>query len=193
MILDALQEAIQSGHSLRVRYFGGSTPGREREVFPLSIADGKVRARCVVTQQTKTFVIEKMELVEAGVASVIAETFEAPPPVFDSVDELLAYHSSALEELGWEVQREGEAASLHRTFKNGKLVKSPDVSLRYEPMTFDLIFDGEKMVESNHRKRPRPWVVDAKGSVARAFGDIEKAQQAFLDLAKAMAPSTTPS
>ena len=62
MILDSLQEAIQSGHSLKVRYFGGSTPGAERELFPLSIANGKVRARCVVTQQAKTFVIEKMEL-----------------------------------------------------------------------------------------------------------------------------------
>lgn len=190
MILDSLQEAIQSGHSLKVRYFGGSTPGAERELFPLSIADGKVRARCVVTQQAKTFVIEKMELVEAGVASVIAETFQAPPPAFDALDGFIAHHSPGLTELGWVVQSEGGGVSLHRTFKNGKLVKNPDVSLTFEAMTSDSVFDFEsgEVKEMNLRPRERPWILHGKGQTTKTFGDIKKAQLAFLEFAKSLAP-----
>lgn len=190
MILDSLQEAIQSGHSLKVRYFGGSTPGGEREIFPLSIADGKVRARCVVTQQAKTFVIEKMELVEAGVASVIAETFQAPPPTFDTLAEFSAHHSPGLSEIGWVVQPEEGSVSLHRTFKNGKMVKNPDVSLTFEAMTSDSVLDMDtgEFVEMNLRPRERPWILHGKGQTTKTFGDIKKAQLAFLEFAKTLAP-----
>lgn len=189
MVIEALQQAIQNGESLRVRYFGGSTPGGEREIFPLSIVDGKVRARCAVTQQAKTFVIKKVELIEAGVASTIAETFQASPPVFDSLEEFITHHSSALMAVGWEVQRDGDAVSLHRIFKNGKIVKSPDVALRYEPVVFDSVLDLDtgEIVETNHRPRTRPWVVNAKHQTTRTFGDIKNAQLAFLEYSKSLA------
>ena len=46
MILDDLLKAIEKGEPLRVRYFGGSSPGSEQELQPLSVNDGKVRAFC---------------------------------------------------------------------------------------------------------------------------------------------------
>ena len=68
MIHDALLEAIENGKPLRVRYFGGSSPGAERELQPLAVNDGKVRARCIPSGETKTFVVEKMELAVEGCA-----------------------------------------------------------------------------------------------------------------------------
>lgn len=98
MILEALLKAVERDESLRVRYFGGSSPGSERELMPISIKDGKVRARCLSSGETKTFLIEKMELVIDGVPSALAASFPAPEPVYASVEEFLNHQTAALQE-----------------------------------------------------------------------------------------------
>jgi hypothetical protein len=188
VILENLVNAIEKGESLRVRYFGGSSPGIERELQPLSIKDGKVRAVCLLSNETKTFLIEKMELAIEGVASEKLATLSAPPQTYPSLDELVANESEPFKEMGWYVQYEGKAVSLHRAFKNGKLIQTPDVSLAFEATTFDLILDGDQLVEANHRERARPWVVSAKNQTAKAFTNFKKAQLEFLQHAKSLSP-----
>ena len=188
MIHDALLEAIENGKPLRVRYFGGSSPGAERELQPLAVKDGKVRARCIPSGETKTFVVEKMELAVEGVPSELAGTLPAPPTIYASVDEFVIHQSAYLQQLGWVVQREGETISLHRTFKNGKLIKTPDASLQFEAVTCDLVFDGENFIETNHRERSRPWIVHATNQTTKTLGDFGKAQLVFLEFAKSLAP-----
>lgn len=188
MVLDALLKAIASGAPLRVRYFGGSSPGSERELQPLSVKDGKVRARCLSSGETKTFVVEKMELAIEGVASSLAATLPAPVPLYATVDEFVTHQIALFQELGWVVLHEGQSLSLHRTFKNGKLIQNPDVALQFEAVAYDLVFDGEQVLEANYRDRARPWIVRAKNQNTKTFGDFSKAQMAFFDLAKALAP-----
>ena len=188
MILDDLLKAIENGEPLRVRYFGGSSPGSERELQPLSVKDGKVRALCTLSGETKTFVVEKMELVIDGVASALAATLPAPVPLYPTVEEFVANQSTLFQELGWATLHEGQALSLHRMFKNGKLIQSPDVALQFEAVTHDLVFDGERVLEANHRERSRPWIVRAKNQNTKTFGDFGKAQVTFLEFAKSLAP-----
>ena len=188
MITEALENAIDNGASLRVRYFGGSTPGGERDIQPISVKDGKVRARCLLSGETKTFVIEKMELVVEGEPSQLASAMPPPVVTYESVDEFFAHQTAALQALGWVVHHEGETISLHRTFKNGKLIQTPDVSLRYEAIAYDLVFDGEQVIEANHRERSRPWVISAKKQTTKTYGDFGKAQISFLEFAKSLSP-----
>lgn len=188
MITEALENAISNGASLRVRYFGGSTPGGEREIQPISVKDGKVRARCLLSGETKTFVVEKMELAVDGKPSQLASTMPPPVATYESVDDFIANQTAALQALGWVVQREGETISLHRTFKNGKLIQKPDVEIRYEAIAYDLVFDGEQVTEANHRERSRPWVVSAKKQTTKTYGDFGKAQITFLGFAKSLSP-----
>ncbi|MDQ3268431.1 MAG: hypothetical protein M3P47_06910 [Pseudomonadota bacterium] len=155
----------------------------------LSLKDGKVRARCIPSGETKIFVVEKMELAVEGVPSELAGAFPAPLSVYPSVDEFINHQFAYLQKLGWVVQREGDVVSLHRTFKNGKLIKTPDVSLQFEAITYDLVFDGENVIETNHRERSRPWVVSATKQTTKTLGDFGKAQLAFLEFAKSLAPS----
>ncbi|MGL4768223.1 MAG: hypothetical protein ACRCV6_09140 [Formosimonas sp.] len=189
MVQEAILKAIYSGGGIRVRYFGGSFPGAERELRPLSLKDGKVRAHCILTGETKTFLLKKMELAAEGVPSVLAGTLSAPPTICPSVEEFATCHTNNLQRLGWAVQSDGEAISLHRTLKNGKLIKTYDVSLNFEAITYDLVFDGEKVVETNHRERLRPWVLSATNHTTKTFGHFAKAQLAFLEAAKSLAPN----
>jgi len=188
MITDTLENAINNGTSLRVRYFGGSTPGGEREIQPISFKDGKVRAYCSLSGETKTFIVQKMELVVEGTPSQLASSMPPPVITYDSVDEFFANQTAALQALGWVVQREGETISLHRAFKNGKLIQTPDVALQYEAIAFDLVFDGEQFKEANHRERARPWIVSAKKQTTKTYGDFCKAQITFLEFAKSLSP-----
>ena len=83
-----------------------------------------------------------MELVIDRVASVLATTLTAPVPMYPTVEEFVAMKSALFQELGWAILHEGQALSLHRTFKNGKLIQSPDVALQFEAVIHDLVFDG---------------------------------------------------
>jgi hypothetical protein len=182
-IEEAVRAAIEDGVSIRVRYFGGSSPGEEREMIPLGMKDGSVRALCLRSGTNKSFRLDKMELVIDGVAS----TWQAPPEVRPeplSGDELAA----RTERLGWIVLREGDSVSLHRAFKSGKIVKTPVVQLAFEPVSHDSIFDGAEYRQSEPRERSRPWTLRAKGRTTRTFGDQIKAQQAFLELAAELTP-----
>lgn len=186
MIIDDLQKAIKSEATLRIRYFGGSSPGSERELLPISLKDGKVRALCTSSGEIKTFSIEKMELAVDGTPSVLAIEFPAPAA---TLEELADRHAVHLQELGWIIMREVEVLSLHRTFKNGKLVKNPDVAIQFIATISDLVFDGEDVFEANHRDRSKPWLVSAKRHSARSFKDFSKAQLAFLEFAETLSPT----
>lgn len=189
MISAALLEAIAQGKSLRVRYFGGSSPGSERELLPIALQDGMLRARSPESRATKTFDIAKMELVTDGVPSLLAETLPKPPAVYTNVDELLEHEKSALEGMGWVLQREGNTVTLHRTTKTGRVLKSYDVSLDYEAMTSDSIFDGEDFYQANVRDRVRPWSVRGTNKTTKTFANFAKAQIQFLEWARELAPT----
>lgn len=56
----ALKEAVETGEILKIRYHGGSQPGRLfREIAPISVNSDKVRASGTV----KTFLISKVEII----------------------------------------------------------------------------------------------------------------------------------
>ncbi len=188
MLTEKLLTALKTGEVLRVRYFGGSRPGAERQLRPIAIADGKVRALCLHSGETKSFVIERMEEVLDGVPSAMAALIPVVPTTFLSVDEFVDRYRHEFESQGWVVQHEAQAVSLHRTFKNGKLIQAPDVDLSFEAETYDAVFDGEQVIEANRRARSRPWIVRGKKLTTKTFTEIGTAELTFLEFAKQLAP-----
>ena len=190
MLTEKLLHAAKTGEIVRVRYFGGSVPGSVRQLRPVSIADGKVRALSMQSEETKTFVIEKMEEVVDGVASALASSVPVATATFQSVEVFASHHKAFFEFKGWVMQSEGQAFSLHRTFKNGKLIQTPDVGLAFEAETYDAVFDGEQIIEANRRQRSRPWIVRGKNKTTKTFADIEKAQLTAYEWAIELSPTS---
>lgn len=188
MLTEELLNATKTGEVLRVRYFGGSTPGGERQLRPIAIADGKVRALCLQSGETKSFVIEKLEKVIDGVPSAMAASIPLAQTTFPSVAEFVDCYRHDFEAQGWVVQNQELAVSLHRIFKNGNLIQSPDVDLSFEAETYDAVFDGEQVIEANRRVRTRPWIVRGKKLTTKTFADLSKAELTFLEFAKLLAP-----
>lgn len=141
---------------------------------------------------TKTFMIEKMEEVIDGVPSVMAVTLPVTPLTFPTLKEFTAHYFDEFIQQGWFVQQNEECLSLHRKRKNGTPLKGADVGICYEATTIDLVFNfnGKNLVEEEIlHDRVRPWSVWGKNKTTRSFGDIVKAQRAFLEYAQTLSPS----
>jgi hypothetical protein len=186
-----LREAIEVGEVLKVVYNGGSQPGAMREIAPISINNGKVRARCFTSNAVKSFVIEKITILqeENNIPSVEWNPDAKQVLCYESILDLLEKERGTLVGLGWHVEFDGNCLTLHRRFKSGKPMKGSDVSLYYEEFACDSVmgFDGE-LHEENRRKRQRPWSVRGKNKDTRSYGSLEKAAELFLEWAESTAP-----
>lgn len=62
---EALDRAIRNGEIIRIRYFGGHSPGTVREISPRSLRNGHVYANDVAADAFKCFILERLEIVSA--------------------------------------------------------------------------------------------------------------------------------
>jgi len=158
----------------------------------MSIKDGKVRARCYSSNAIKSFVLEKIEIVDGANQSKKIEWQPGVKPTLyhESIGMLLEENRGFLADLGWPIDNDSALLSLHRRFKNGSPMKGADVSLDYEEYTYDLVvsMDGE-LHEENRRIKLRPWTIRGKNKETKTFGSLDKAAEIFLEWAKLLAPA----
>ena len=204
---EKLREAIKTGETLHIRYFGGRTPGSERYISPINIYKDKVRAHCMQTESVKTFMIYKLELVIPGEPSQLAFKHSFEPPEFTNIEEIANYLTDSLQAFVWITQTTETSITLHGAFKNGKAKKTPVVSLDFEefkymwpePDTSSPDFDWDDFVpdivegytleDAEMIKRKRPWVVRAKSKETATYGLSKKAIIRFMEWADELSPS----
>lgn len=186
-----LTEAIQAGEILNIVYHGGSQPGKSRKIAPISISNGKVRARCYSSNAVKMFNVEKIEVlsdtnVESNDEWMVGR---GAIPHFKTLQQVLDENKNRLKKLGWVVNIDESNLTLHRKFKNGKVLKTKDVQLYYEEYsTFPIIgLDGE-IIEEEVKKRTRPYGVRAKEFNTKTFGVLDNAVPVFLEQAEYLSP-----
>lgn len=190
---ERLIDAIRDGEVLKVIYHGGSAPGSVREIAPIQVIGGKVRARCYRSNAVKLFAVSRIEILE-GDAENVPSAWELKieqGPKHLSMQDFALRNRNAWEHIGWHVECEETQLSLHRVRKNGKPLKGADVSLNYEEYISDIVMglDGE-FREENVRKRVRPWVVRGKNRETKTFGDFERAVEVFDHQARELAPAS---
>ena len=201
-ILKCLQDAQETGQVIGIIYHGGSQPGSFREISPVKIDNNKVRARCYASNTVKTFNIDKIELrgdlptkeekaAEWNTDYIDADRFGNPATILSTYKEYLT-------SLGWNVQLNFEEdigqtrICLHTFFKNGKLRKTPVITLSHSPLTSDhfVQLDSDEIL-IQYRENSRPWSIGGKNcSNTRTFTKADKAVYEFLKLAKTQAPNT---
>lgn len=59
-----LEKACEEGREIRIIYHGGSNPGTSRRVIPELVTDHIIKAFCLQSELTKTYVISKIDLYE---------------------------------------------------------------------------------------------------------------------------------
>lgn len=189
-IRDTLEEARKDGEVVRIIYHGGSQPGTVRSISIIAINELDVRARDLAVGVAKTFKLAKIELAEASTST--PEYDPTKPPAAEltgSIEIALAGEVEHLQSIGWHVEVDEDAISLHRFFKNGKPRKTPDIELIYNEYTFDAFVEAGGNFKEEMRKSCRPYRLSARSLVnARTFAKMSSAVACFLAEAKALAP-----
>jgi hypothetical protein len=194
-----LVEATESGEVVKIRYHGGSQPGALREIAPISVSDGKVRARCFESGAIKLFTADRIEIVDSSREGERWSQDKFESAEYLSLSQLLDNLEQTLRDLGLhlEASLDGDEQwlTLHRCFKNGKPLKAWDVALTYEKYAYDMVIDWESNdyeVEATPKitgERQRPWSVSAKNETTRSYGSLDKAAVTFSQWANTYAPS----
>lgn len=189
--LNILLEAINTGEILDIKYNGGSQPGALREIAPISISNGKVSARCLTSNSTKTFDINKIE---------ICKNFNSDNEVwkkdyiktfkYKNLDDFFNAEFNELLKSGWHIEYTKEKTlSLHKIYKNGKIMKRKEVSLEFERFAYDFVANPEtaEITCENERVRERPWIVRAEKHKTNTYANFDKALDSFLNYAEKLA------
>lgn len=184
-----LESAIGTGEVIGIVYHGGSQPGSLRDILPLQVKGGSVRAKCLSTGAAKTFLLAKIELRPTSTSPSLDAAY-SPGHVasakFDNMAEVYAAIRPELEAAGWsvtfEVGADGDHVAAFGRFKNGKTRKAASAGVTYSKVTWDLVaqLDGT-LARQNIRPRQRPWTVFSKTlPTARAFASADKAVETLL-------------
>lgn len=192
---EVLKEAITTGELLRITYDGGRQPGAERDISPISVKDGKVRARCYSSNAVKLFVVDKITIL--GSSSGDGQEWTpgvVKKPDWNSISEIVEAHREEWEAAGWHIVTAEDHIDLHMYGKHKKLLKYPTVSIHYHPTTtrhyFDWLGDGGEVSEVVENKTP--WTVTAKNFSGSSFKYFEKAANRFIERSRQITPNPPP-
>ncbi len=193
-VIKRLNTAIESGEVLTIIYYGGSNPGKPREISPIKIQGDKVSARSLATNEVKSFSISKIAIQEKG------EIYGANPSTvgqksfttFDNLQIFFQMYKDKFETLGWYVKTESDLSiSLYSFFKNGNIKKYPDLKILFEEFSNEIEYDIDKddFVITNKVKKQKPWSVIAKGKHTKTFMKLNNAIETFITFAENMSPT----
>ena len=189
-IRDQLHQAIDNGEEINIVYHGGSQPGASRSIIPITIAGDKLRARCLMSNTTKLFVVSKIEIADT---TSIQSTQDWKKGVvfheFATIEEMYNAMKDTLEGFGWHVEADEHYISLHRYFKNGKVRAGRDVSISYEEHTTETYIDEKGNPYHLIKDRDRPWSVFAKPDKHASFSNPDGAAERFMIFAEQLAPA----
>jgi len=189
-----IEKAINSKERLMVVYLGGSQPGAVREIAPLSQKNGKIRARCYMSNAIKTFLAEKMQIMDSdGALTETTYKQEEILPQFNSYNEVYDFLKQRLADLGWYINVKKDSLSLHLKFKNGNPLKRSEVSIYFDEYTTDCYVDwdsnGDFSPEIEERKKTNPYMFSAKDQQTCGFKTLEKSALKFIKFAEILAPN----
>lgn len=194
--MSAIQNAITNKEKITVSYLGGSHPGSMRTIAPISIKNGKIRARCYASGKVKVFIADKIKL---DPNQEIVPAWSSSPK-YTTLNDLHFQIRQDLEYLGWHVvhekQEDSEIISLHRKFKDGHPLKSVEAEIswnKYEQHSILISdpFDFENPVYRHEtRYSLRPYCVTGKNNTSKTFKHLDKAAAYFIDLSKQLDPAS---
>lgn len=188
-----LKEAIEAGEVLRISYAGGSQPGTARDIAPISVKGGKVRARCYSSNAVKLFALDKISILDQSSAKPDKWEPDRPPRTrYSCVGDIVAEHAEEWKAAGWHPQYDEDQIGLHMYGKRGKLLKSPAVSLCFDPVVNELYMDLDGNFSAPDKKRERPWVVRANGMNTVTFKNFDKAAALFVEYSRQVTPNPAP-
>lgn len=186
-----LEDVIRQGSTIVIRYNGGSRPGVERAVIPLSLSNEELVAREIGQRQGKQFKLEKIASFrlldgEAVVNPAAISVTISFAPEYETFEEYVAEFEQLAMERRWHVVKDKDYFAVCEFFKNGKPKSTPCISIQFFDRTKETVLDFEtgEFVETQRELtgRERPWRVDSKRmGDGKSFALLPRAAELFME------------
>lgn len=183
----AIQAAIANNENIVISYYGGSKPGAVRTIAPISLKNGKVRAKCFASGKIKVFILDKIKI---NPDQDIRPSWSSAP-TYTSIKDLYEQIRQDLDDFGWHVahkkQNDHEHVRLHRKFLDGVPLKSIEAEISYSKYAYNfdpLLDEPERIVVK------RPYFVRGKNSESKSYKYLDKAAAYFIELSKRLDPTS---
>jgi hypothetical protein len=198
-ILEVITQAIKANQEISIVYNGGSRPGQERHVTPLSLNGDNLIVFEFGSYVRKTYKLQKIASIAAPDHAVIKNDNAIQPEISDipylsSLQEYIEHFKKELVDYGWYLRESESSFSVASYFKNGKPRKSETIIIRYYDPSMQTIFDYQTGEMTTAKKeltgRERPWsVVDYRlNENGRTFGLLKNAFLFFMERARTHVP-----
>ncbi|QOJ28339.1 MAG: hypothetical protein HRU80_05395 [Ignavibacteriales bacterium] len=189
---ELLSQAIINGEVLEIVYLGGSLSGKPREIIPLKIEKDKLHAKCLLSDEVKTFFKNKIVSARLGEETTINNQLVENEIIYDydNIKTFVDKNKEIIESYGWFIGEIDDACiSLHSFFKNGKPKRTKDIVLSYSEFTYTSVYDPEKgEFERVEEKMQKPWCLYAKSQPTINFKYLKSALEKFMFFAEKYSP-----
>ena len=177
-LINILELACKTGEVLTIKYLGGSVPGSVREIQPRKIDLKKIEAFCLKSNSSKTFVIDKIEILES--IDLQNEKFKTTDS-FSNLFQLNEYYlESGFKQKDWLEVIDNNSFYIFKKFKNGNPMKTPFISIDFEEFSNDYTFNQYFDKKETEKRKTRPWVLRIKDKTTRTYSSLNTCAQQFL-------------
>ena len=194
-VFDTLLAASRTGEVVKIIYRGGTQPGTVREISPVSVSESEIQARDMTSGIVKRFNLSKIELADDNTVARPYDPNAIPQPEpFQSIESAFGPRITELEKMGWYVTLAENGIALRHFFKNGKPLKSSDISLTYDEFIVEQFYDPDldDWVTAKHPSARPYQLVGTTFRTARTFKSLSSAMNLFMEEARINAPSNAP-
>lgn len=173
-----LMSAAKTGEVLTIVYNGGSQPGSQRQIAPISFSGNKVWARCFPQNAVKSLSLHKIALPNDNEPLKQYDPDFKPTQVYENLTAFFSVEQQKLTDIGWHVAHEiepdskNERVAVYVKLKKGGIRKNPTWALIYKPNRVN--DDGERV------ERMRKWLVIERNKNITAFMKLDSAAEKFL-------------
>lgn len=178
-----IENAIKASESIKIKYNGGSQPGRIREIIPTKLTGNKVFAFCITSGANKSFIIDKIELVDTTTTTEYDPNF-IHEPEFKEEEGLQPIYDKFINtwlEYGWHVEIGENGIHLFCKWKNGNPLKHSSVCIEF----VEELYDYSEFLDHG-KKNEKPWLVRGNGGAYYKY--FEKAVEKFIEKSKTVSP-----
>lgn len=161
----------------------------QRTIDVNSIGAKHINAFCHLRNGTRTFKKDRILSIfnpDTGESmdTDLPRAVEVESKKYNTIGDILKYHKEEFEENNIHIESTEDSISLYEYFKNGKVKKSPFLSMEYNQYVTSSYFEDDELETEIEEESTRPWCIRGRELNTRTFKDFNKASKVFVEFAR---------
>lgn len=165
----------------------------QRTINVTGVSKKHINAFCHLRNGTRTFKKDRILSIfnpDTGESmdTDLPRAVEVKSKRYNTIKDILKYHQEEFKEKNFYIDITEDSISLYEYFKNGKVRKTPFLSLEYNLYATSYYYEDDEFERGIEEESTRPWCIRGKELHTRTFKDFNKASRIFVEFANKSKP-----